>query len=171
MAERGRASGKRAAATLNVARCFTLEMRLPPGAGQVFARREIPIPGLEGSISVLETGGSAAARAAGACQLSVLSQACWGGCQQVPIPDARSSGPDPGMGPRSCHGGKGVVGRILYGSVALAGEGGRARRGHSSHWLLSSADGDIPHTSLGSPSTTFGIRLLGFSLFFVFLEA
>ena len=112
---------------LNVARHFTLEMRLPPGAGQVFARKEIPIPGLEGSISVLEAGGSAAAHAGGACQPLVLSQPCWGSCQQVPIPDARSSGFDPGMGPHSHQGGEQLMGWILLGSVVVTGERGIAR--------------------------------------------
>ena len=156
-----RASGEQAVATLNVARRFTLEVRLPPGAGQVFARREIAIPGSEGSISGLEAGGSAAAHAAGACQPSVLSQPCQGGCQRVPIPDARSGGPDPGMGPHSPRGGEELVGQILHESVALTGEGGRARRGHSGRWLLSSADGDIPHTLLGSPGTTFWDQVVG----------
>lgn len=79
----------------------------------------------------------------------------------LPIPDARSGGPDPGLGPRSCHGGEGLMGQILHESAALAGEGGRARRGHSGRWLLSSADGDIPHTLLGSPSTTFWDQVVG----------
>lgn len=113
MAERGRASGRRAAATLNVARRFTLGMGLPPGAGQVSARREIPVPGLEGNVSVLEAGGSAAAGAAGDCQPSVLSQPCHGGWQEVLVPDA--SGPDPGLGSRSPHGDEGLMGQILSG--------------------------------------------------------
>lgn len=155
-------------ATLNVVRRFTLETRLPLRAGQVFARRETPVPGLEGSISVLEAGGPAAAHAEGACQPTVLSQPCRGGCQQVPIPDARSGGPDPGMGPCSPHGGEGLMGQILHESVVLTGEGGRTRRGHSGRWLLSSADGDIPHTLLFSPSTTFRDQVVGvfFSLCF-----
>ena len=53
------------------------------------------------------------------------------------------------------------MGWILHESVALCGEGGRAWQGHSGRQLLSSADGDIPHTLLGSPRTTFWDQVVG----------
>lgn len=84
---------------------------------------------------------------------------------QVPCPDARSGGPGPGTRPCSRPAGKDP----WAGSSWRAR--GTARRGHSGRWLVSSADGDIPHTLLGSPSTTFRDQVVGvFFSFWCFRE-
>lgn len=84
MAERGRASGEEAAATLNVERRFTLEMRLPPGPDR-FLQGEKP------QFLVW--------RAASQCWAPASSRSCHRGCRQVPVPG--TGGLDPRMGPHS----------------------------------------------------------------------